>query len=145
MKRKFLSFTTLLLAVVMFLVCLVACDKQGKAKAEIISKTDTEIVIKVIDMTGGAWATLMSAMEYLKDEGELTFETRDKMITSINGKANAADFSSCWMLYTSATEKANTEWGTYEYDGKTLGSAILGAENLDVFVGEIYVWVYTTF
>jgi len=143
MKRKFLTFTTFILLAIMSVVCLVACDKQGKAKAEIVSKTDTVVVIKIVEEE--PWSTLISAMEYLKEEGELTFEMTDKMITSIENKANAADFSRCWMLYTSDAEMSNTEWGTYEYDGKTLGSAILGAESLEVVASEIYVWVYTTF
>ena len=32
-----------------------------------------------------------------------------------------------------------------EYNGKTLGSAIVGAEALDVMAGEIYVWEYVAF
>ena len=58
-------------------------------------------------------------MNYLKDQGELTFEISGGMISSIEGKENPLDYSSCWMLYTSDKEMSNTEWGTIEYDGKT--------------------------
>ena len=67
------------------------------------------------------------------------------MITSINGKANPADWSYCWMVYTSDTSMANTEYGTYEYEGQILGSAVLGAEALPAADGGIYVWVYQKF
>jgi hypothetical protein len=84
-------------------------------------------------------------MTYLKAEGELAFEITSGMVSSIEGKANPADWSACWMLYTSDTETSNTEWGTITYDGNTYGSAILGAESLTVSVGAYYIWSYDTF
>ena len=49
-------------------VCmLIACDKEGSAKAEIISKTDTQVVIKVNETEG--FATLLDAMNFLKEAG----------------------------------------------------------------------------
>jgi Ca2+-transporting ATPase len=79
---------------------------------------------------------------------EIPFDSDRKLMSTVNemnGKKNAADFSSCWMLFTSDAEMANTEWGTVEYEGETLGSAILGAESLVVEKGEIYLWVYQSF
>ena len=143
MKRKIYAFFTLLLTVVMSVCMLVACDKEGSAKAEIISKTDTMVVIKVNETEG--FATLLDAMTYLKDEGELVFEITGGMVSSIEGKENPADWSACWMLYTSDAEMSNTEWGSITYDGNTYGSAILGAESLTVSVGAYYIWSYDTF
>ncbi len=143
MKRKMYALFTLLLTVVMSVCMLVACDKEGSAKAKIVSKTDTMVVIKINETEG--FATLLDAMTYLKDEGELTFELTGGMVSSIEGKANPADWSACWMLYTSDTEMSNAEWGTITYDGNTYGSAILGAEGLEVSVGAYYVWSYDTF
>lgn len=143
MKRKIYLFVTFLLTLAISVFSLVACDKEGSAKAEIVSKTDTMVVIKVNETEG--FATLLDAMEYLKSEGELTFEITDGMVSSIEGKANPADWSACWMLYTSDAEMSNTEWGTVTYDGNTYGSAILGAESLEVSAGAYYVWSYDTF
>ena len=143
MKRKFYSIVTLLLTVVMSICMLIACDKEGSAKAEIISKTDTQVVIKVNETEG--FATLLDAMNFLKEAGELTFELTGGMVSSIEGKANPVDWSACWMLYTSDAEMSNTEWGTVSYEGNTYGSAILGAEGLTVSAGEYYIWSYDTF
>ena len=142
MKRKMYALFTLLLTVIMSVCMLVACDK-GHAKAEIVSKSDTMVVIKVNETEG--FATLLDAMNYLNDEGELTFEIVGGMISSIEGKANPADFSSCWMLFTSDEEMSNVEWGTTTYNGNTYASAILGAESLTVSAGEYYLLEYVTF
>ena len=111
---------------------------------------DDEVKPVAIDLTNVAVAegtTLLDVMEDLKEEGTLTFEVANGMITSINGKANSATYNPCWMLYTSDDDPAvsNSAWGTYEYEGKTLASAALGADSLPVKSGEIYVWVYVTF
>lgn len=143
MKRKMYALFTLLLTVIMSVCMLVACDKGGSAKAEIVSKTDTMVVIKINETEG--FATLLDAMTYLKDEGELTFELTGGMVSSIEGKANPADWSACWMIYTSDTEMSNAKWGTINYDGNVYASAIVGAEELQVSSGEYYVWSYDTF
>ena len=143
MKRKIYLFFTLLLTVATAVCMLVACDKQGSAKAEILSKTDTMVVIKVNETEG--FATLLDAMNYLQDEGKLTFEFSGGMVVSVEGKTNASDWSACWMLYTSDKEMSNTEWGVVEYDGKSYASAILGAESLTVAVGEYYILSYVSF
>ena len=89
--------------------------------------------------------TLLQLMQDAKDGGKLDFEESGGMITSINGVANPADFSCCWMLYTSDAEMANNAWGTITVEGETLGLAIVGANALVVLEGEIYVWEYVTF
>ncbi|MBR2341003.1 MAG: hypothetical protein IKA72_01160 [Clostridia bacterium] len=143
MKRKIYTFFTLLLTLVISVFSLVACDKHGTAKAEIVSKSDTMVVIKVNETEG--FATLLDAMTYLKGEGELTFEIVGGLVSSIEGKENPADWSASWLIFTSDKEMSNTEWGTTTYNGNTYGSAILGAEQLSVSAGEYYVWEYVTF
>ena len=138
-KRKILS---LLLAVVA-LFCMVACGGKGKVACAVADKTETRVVITVSEATDGA--TVLDCMEFLQEEGEIFYKISGTMVTEINGKANTADFSGCWMLYTSDAEMSNAEWGTVEYDGKTFGSAILGADALTVTVGEIYIWEYVIF
>ena len=67
------------------------------------------------------------------------------MIKSINGIENPADYSSCWMLYTSDAENANASWGTVEYEGAEYGSAISGAEVLKIKPDQLYIWVFKSF
>ena len=109
--------------------------------------TDDYIAIKATEelMAGAADMTLMDYMEELKNKGELEFAVSDGMITSINGIDNPADFSSCWMLYTSDTENANNAWGTVEYEGKEYGSAMSGAEMLKIKADQMYIWVFKSF
>ena len=123
-----------------------ACTPEEKAPL-VIKDSDTCIVIAAADeqmsITGDT--VLLSYMLSLKKNKKLEFEIKDGMVTSINGKANAADYSSCWMLYTSDAENANSAWGTVEYNGKIYGSAVFGADKLVIKNGELYIWVYQTF
>ena len=78
----------------------------------------------------------------LRLEGDIG---EDGMITSINGIENPADYSSCWMLYTSDAENSNAAWGTVEYQGKQYASAVSGAETLKIKPDQLYIWVYKSF
>ena len=111
--------------------------------AAVEKKTDDMVAIRVTEDTD---EKLISVMKALQADGQLAF-TQDAqgMITSIGGKKNAADWSSCWMLYTSDLEVSSTEFGTHDYNAATLGSAFLGADALPVKKGEVYIWVYTSF
>ena len=84
-------------------------------------------------------------MKILKEKGELELEIENGMITSINGIDNPADFSSCWMLYTSDEEISNVAWGTVEYEGKEYASAVSGAEALKINPDQLYIWVFKSF
>ena len=139
MKRKIFS----LLLVVFTLFCMVACGGKSKVACELVDEADTRVVIRVTEAADNA--TVLDCMEYLSGKGDFSYKISGGMVMEINGKANTADFSGCWMLYTSDAEMANTEWGTIEYDGKTIASAIVGAEALTVVVGEVYIWEYVTF
>lgn len=152
MKRKVLS----LLLVVCCLVGASACQlpffgedtvsvsyEVEEIPACIEQTTENMVAIRILKTHGKE--TLSDMMEYLRAEGAFTYTESGGMITAINGKENAADWSYCWMLYTSDAEFANTEWGTVEYVGETLGSAVVGAETLPVTEGAVYVWNYTGF
>ena len=142
MKRKILS----LFLVIFSLFCLVACDKEnntGALSCEVVLEESTRVVISVSDKDGSF--TVLDCMELLQEKGEISYKISSGMITEINGKENTADFSSCWMLYTPDTEMSNSEWGTIDCDGKTLASAIVGADTLTVISGGVYIWEYQTF
>lgn len=121
----------------------VGCKKGGKAEATLLSATDTQVVIRVDSVEGDA--VLLTAMENLQGKGELTFSISGGMVTSINGVENGVGNNPCWMVYTSDSEMADTSWVTVEYDGQTLGLAVVGAEDLTVVKGAIYVWAYQSF
>lgn len=89
--------------------------------------------------------TLVDYMNSLKNDGQLTFEINNGMVSSVNGIDNPSDWSSCWMLYTSDADNANSAWGTIEYNGNVYGSAVLGAESLIIKDGCMYIWVFQSF
>ncbi|MBO7297704.1 MAG: DUF4430 domain-containing protein [Clostridia bacterium] len=137
MKRKRISFLSLICVSLFTIAIFVGCKKEPVT-------LDGDFIVITAD-EGAEGKTLLTYMQELKEQEKLSFELANGMVTSINGKANAADFSSCWMLYTSDSENANEAWGVVEYEEKSYGSATLGAESLIVKTGEIYIWWYQSF
>ena len=138
MSTKALSVLTAIILLINLFV-LVSC----KTEPVVIKDSDTCIVIKgTSDFEN---KSLLTYMESLKVEGKLEFTITDGMITSINGIDNPADFSSCWMLYTSDADNANSAWGTVMYDGVEYGSAIVGATDLIIKPDCLYIWAYIAF
>lgn len=143
MKNTTKRLSVLLLALLLTLSALSGCQKEPL----VIKDSETCIVIKV---TGDVLADnpdmlLIDYMNKLSEEGELSCTISNGMITSINGIENPADYSSCWMLYTSDADNSNTAWGTVEYEGVEYGSAISGAETLKIKAGQLYIWVFQSF
>lgn len=132
---------SLLLAVTMLfgVLTFTACNKEPV----VIKDSDTCIVINVPE--SAEEMTLIDYMETLKADGTLDFTLQSGMVTSIGDIENTADFSQCWMLYTSDADNANSAWGTVEYDGNEYGSAVVGAEALTIKPGCLYIWVYMSF
>ena len=128
----------LALALCASLLC--ACQKKEPL---VIRDSDTCVVIRVEE--GTEEMALTEYMTALKNKGELDFTMDGTAVTAMNGKENAADYSACWMLYTSDPDFSNPAWGVAEYDGKEYGSAALGANELKVQAGELYIWVYQSF
>ena len=151
MKRKLLS----LLLMASCLVGASSCsfpfgqDKVSVGYTEEVKMATVElttedmVAIRVLGVE--ADNTLLNLMVQLKSEGAIDFTLENGMVTSINGKENPADFSSCWMLYTSDAELSNSEWGELDYNDEKLGSAVVGADVLPVAEGEVYVWFYQSF
>lgn len=143
--KKTKKILSCLLAVVILVgtMLLAGC----KSEPLVIKDSDTYIVIKTTQEAMGDKTDmlLIEYMETLKEKGQLEFKVENGMITSINGIDNPADFSSCWMLYTSDEANANASWGTVEYEGKQYGSAVSGAETLKIKADQLYIWVYKSF
>lgn len=144
-KTQMQKFLSCLLAIALLsgMMMLAGC----KSEPLVIKDSDKCIVIKVTEesMDGKTDLLLIDYMETLKEKEGLEFSVSDGMITSINGIDNPADYSSCWMLYTSDAENSNSAWGTVEYEGAEYGSAVSGAEALKVKPGQLYIWVYQSF
>lgn len=141
MKKSINKLIAYLVVVFTVIFSYSACFRKPPLVLEV---TETYLVIKVDNeqIPVAEDMTLLSYMEALKEEGNLTFETKDGMITAINGIENPADWSACWMLYTSDEENANTAWGEIEYEQSVYGSAMYGADQLKVKDSCLYIWVY---
>ena len=141
MKNFKKLLTLLLVGVVLMLV--IGCATTPSTSDETIQEFVKIVVDKdYMDIDG---AKLIDYMQALKEDGSLDYAEDSGMITSINGKANTADYSVCWMLYTDDAELSNTAWGTVEIDGKIYASAISGANDMAIKDGATYVWVYKAF
>lgn len=141
--RNFLRLIVFtILVTIATLLC--ACESQPTL---VIKQSDTYIVVTASaeQMQIAEDTTLADYMSSLKSDGKLDFEMKNGMVSSINGIENPADYSSCWMLYTSDEQNANSAWGTVEYEQNVYGSAILGAESLIIKEGCIYIWVFKSF
>ena len=131
-------------------VLLLACSlllTGCKSEPLVIKDSDTFIVLKVTqkDLESLEGENLIDYMDALAEGGQLACTIEDGMITSINGIYNPADFSSCWMLYTSDPDNSSQAWGSVEYEGVEYGSAISGAEVLKLKVDTVYIWVFQSF
>lgn len=143
MKNKKILACLLAALLLMNILLLAGCQSEPL----VIKESDTCIVLKVTEeaIGGNADMVLIDYMDTLVKEGKLTCTIENGMVTSINGIDNPADFSSCWMLYTSDADNSNAAWGTVEFEGKQYGSAISGAETLKIKAGQLYIWVYKSF
>lgn len=147
MKKRVSACFCVLLTLVFMLFSFAGC-KDGQTKQVVLEQvTDTMVVMKVMEADEGA--TALSALNGLKEKGEIEFTSLSGVygayVTSINGKEETSEATSgySWMLYTSDAEFSSTEFGSVEYDGKTYGQASLGASSLVVKEGEYYIWSYT--
>ena len=144
MKNTNKRLVGLILALVLAcFMLLTGCQKEPL----VIKDSETCIVIKPTkeSLEGKTDMLLIDYMNKLAEEGQLTCSISNGMITSINGIDNPADFSSCWMLYTSDADNANSAWGTVSYEGVEYGSAISGAEALTIKADQLYIWVFQSF
>ncbi len=135
MKR---ILTVLLLFVGIF--TLAGCPAKDVTAKATVERADSIVVITVEEAEGTP--TLLDVMKILQEEGKLNF-TADPtgMIVSIDGKANAADWSKYWALYISDAELSDMSYGI-EWNGQQLGFSNFGAEALSVEAGGVYVWQY---
>ena len=147
MKKTMLQRSVSFLLAVMVMAGVLLLSGCIQKETLVIKDSDTYIVIKTAQEAMGDETDmlLIDYMTKLKEKGQLEFEIANGMITSINGIENPADYSSCWMLYTSDEELSNSGWGVVEYEGKQYGSAISGAETLEIKPDQLYIWVYKSF
>ncbi len=138
--KKLLS---IILIVVILALSLTACGGSPK----VVEMTEDSVVItvssKILKIEEGT--TLSDYMNALKDKGELEFKEESGMVTEINGMVADSSKNEFWGLYTSDENNSNTAWGVVNFDEKEFGSATLGANDLKIKDGYIYIWSISSF
>ena len=131
--KKYCKILCVILAIIACCLTFTACTNPNDNDGEVTPVALTNATPSSDNQT---------LLEYM-EQCEIDFTIESGMITAIKGTSNTTN--SFWMLYTSDAENSNEAWGTYDYEGTTLGSATLGAGELIVKAGCTYVWVYQTF
>ena len=125
-------------------------DSAQSSVAAVLEGSDKLVVIEAA-ATGGS---LEEAMSALKEAGKLTYDGSEGeygfYINSVNGYTPNAENNEYWAVYTTlgeydGVEYSTADYGTYDYDGKTLASASYGISGLPLVEGEIYVLVIETY
>lgn len=150
---KTTKFTSIILAI-FFLVTLTftACtSSDAPLSGEYSLEISDKLVAIQASKTGGS---LEDALSALKETGMLKYEGTESeygfFLTSVNGYTPDSNSNEYWAIYTTlgeyeGVEYSNSEYGTYDYEGKTCSSASYGISGIPVVEGETYVITIATY
>lgn len=135
------------------LICLTSCGEAtvnatvvASAKGSQGSPRVCEVIIRA-EADGGS---LADALEYLSNEGRLTYDGSESeygfFITSLIGVEADASANEYFAIYTTLGEYdgvvySNAEYASFKHGNKTLGSASYGVSGLPMVKGELYALV----
>lgn len=141
--KKFIKFLAAIVVFSLIFGCLAACNK-GAADVELLESTERIVAIKALKTDNGT--SLADALSSLKEQGKLDFEAEQGdyglYFLSVNGYTPAGN--EFWVIYTTLGEYegftySDATWGTYQYKDKTCNSASVGASDLPLVEGELYI------
>lgn len=157
MKKRLLAIFTVVCAIAM-LCAFTACGEEQQSGNK---KASGNIVVQSVVFTASSdvmtltdSTSLADYMDVLAEDDELVFqaENGDYGYYIVSIYATKAEGNAYWALYTDLVTiegddavYSTAEYGTFEYNGKTLYSASYGASNLPCIDGYTYAWVYTTY
>lgn len=145
--KKFAKFTAFFAAVVAVFAVFAfsACEQSDGVEVNLVHKSEKLVVIEAT-ATGGS---LKDALAVLKEEGMLDYSGSEGdfgfYLESLGGYTPDSSQNEYWAIYTTlgeyeGAEYSNTEYGTYEYDGKVCASASYGVSGILLVEGEIYLF-----
>ena len=146
--KKTIFLAILLIVTFAFTAC--AGDTAASGGAAVLEGSDKLVVIEA----SSAGGSLEEAMAALKEAGTLTYEGSESeygfYLASVNGYTPDAENNEYWAIYTTlgeyeGVEYSNSEYGTYDYNGKTCASASYGISGIPMVEGEIYVIAVATY
>lgn len=146
MKTKLISAVLSAALIFSAAIAFSACDSLFSDDGDyaLLESGETIVLIEA-KKTGGS---LEDALKYFKDAGDIDYSATDGdyglMLNSLNGYTPNAASNEFIAIYTTlgtyeGVEYSSTEFGTYEYDGKVLGSAMYGVSGLPMIEGNLYV------
>jgi hypothetical protein len=157
MKKLVTLFLALFASVAAF--SFAGCDKGetpegGKSGDVVLNVESIVFTVKCDYIELGETTSVKDYMDALKANGELVFDGSNSefgfYIESVYGRK--AEDDAFWAVYTDLVKiegddavYSTTEWGSFTYGGKTLGSAAYGVSSLPCVEGYTYALVYETF
>ena len=84
MKRKIVNLVTLMLVVFTAMLACVSCQTGGETKANLLSATETQIVMQIEETDGNA--TAFDALKSLRSQDLLSFDYMDSSYGAYTSK-----------------------------------------------------------
>ena len=149
-KLKAVLMSICALALSVCALAAMACGEPTGVKVTLVEAKEKLIVIRA-DSSYGA---LDDALKALKADGKISYEEQTgdygSYITAIGGYTADATKNEFVAIYSTLKEMdgvvySTTEYGSYEYDGKTLGSASFGASGMPLIESELYILAIATY
>ncbi len=143
------KFAKIFAILTVFTMILCSCGSAAGSGSVEASGPDS-LVIKAGETSG----TLYDLMVSLQEAGELEFSGSESeygfFVESVNGTSADPSANQYWAVYTTLGELdgvvySSSEFGTYDYDGKTLASASYGVSGLPAVEGELYALVLESY
>lgn len=140
--KKFSKIFAAVLAVAILTAAFAACNGYNAVK-----ETEDVVAItvssKVMSLEG---KNLVDYLNKLQSDDKISYEASDGYINTVNGKtADYAKDKTSWMIYTSDEEMGNAAWGTYEFEGKTYYSAVVGINDYPLVEGTVILFAFCRF
>ena len=146
--KKFLKITLVIISIMLVLVAFCGCKgTKGEVKVIVFGNDGYEFDSYLIDTTGKDIVHLVDALEYLKNDSEIsfTYDGTGGYINSVNGyvPVSGATSGEFWAIYTDCSIEGldyfDISWGTCDFNNNTFGSASKGISELPLTKGATYI------
>lgn len=140
--KKFGKILATAMALAVLVAAFAACNGYNAVKSteDVVAVT---VSGKVMDLDG---KNLVDYLNKLQSDDKFSYSADNGYVTTVNGKT--ADYQkdrTSWMMYTSDKEMGNEAWGTYEFEGQTYYSAIVGINDYPLAEGTVILFVFCHF
>lgn len=138
--KKFGKILAIAMALAVLVAAFAACNGYNAVKSteDVVAVT---VSGKVMDLDG---KNLVDYLNKLQSDGKFSYSADNGYVTTVNGKT--ADYQkdrTFWAMYTPDKEMGNEAWGTYEFEGQTYYSAIVGINDYPLAEGTVILFVFS--